>query len=69
MIDALINAQDRTRFVDAVRAYDRVLMSGSYLVPLYFKPEQWVEHWKQIERPEITPLYGVQLPTWWRRPD
>ncbi len=69
MIDALINAQDRTRFVDAVRAYDRVLMSGSYLVPLYFKPEQWVAHWKQIERPEITPLYGVQLPTWWHRPD
>jgi peptide/nickel transport system substrate-binding protein len=65
MIDAIINARSRTEFVDAVRAYDRVLLSGAYLVPLYFKPVQWVAHWKRISRPETVPLYGSQLPTWW----
>ena len=65
MIDALINARTRDEFVEAVRAYDRVLLSGAYIVPLYFKPEQWIARWKRIERPEVTPLQGSQLPTWW----
>ena len=68
MIDAIINARTRPEFVDAVRAYDRVLLSGSYVVPLYFKPVQWVARWSGVKRPETTPLYGSQLPTWWREP-
>ena len=69
MIDALINARTRNEFVEAVRAYDRVLLSGAYIVPLYFKPEQWIARWKRIERPEVTPLQGSQLPTWWHEPN
>jgi peptide/nickel transport system substrate-binding protein len=65
MIEALINARTREEFVDAVRAYDRVLLSGAYVVPLYFKPQQWIARWKRIERPDMTPLQGSQLPTWW----
>jgi len=66
MIDALINARTRDDFIQAVRAYDRVLLSGAYVIPLYFKPEQWLARWKRIERPETPPLQGSQLPTWWR---
>lgn len=66
LIDRLINARTREEFVETVRAYDRVLMSGAYLVPLYFRPEQWVARWSHIKRPEKTPIYGYQLPTWWR---
>ena len=69
MINALINARERPEFIDAVRAFDRVLLSGSYLVPLYFRPEQWVAHWKRIERPDTVPLQGTQLPTWWHAKD
>ena len=65
MIEALINARTREDFVDAVRAYDRVLLSGAYVIPLYFKPEQWIARWNRIERPGTTPLQGSQLPTWW----
>jgi peptide/nickel transport system substrate-binding protein len=65
MIEALINARTRDEFVDAVRAYDRVLLSGAYVVPLYFKPEQWIARWSRIEQPETVPLQGAQLPTWW----
>lgn len=65
MIDALINARTRDDFIQAVRAYDRVLLSGAYVIPLYFKPEQWIARWKRIERPETPPLQGSQLPTWW----
>lgn len=66
MIEALINARSREDFIEAVRAYDRVLLSGSYVVPLYFKPEQWIARWRRIEHPDTVPLQGAQLPTWWR---
>ena len=33
----------------AVRAYDRVLLSGFYVVPLYYQPEQRVAHWGHRE--------------------
>jgi peptide/nickel transport system substrate-binding protein len=68
MIDALLNARDRPAFEDAVRAYDRVLLSGAWVVPLYHQPEQWVGRWSHIGRPDKTPLTGYQLTTWWRQP-
>jgi len=68
MIDALLNARDRPAFEDAVRAYDRVLLSGAWVVPLYHQPEQWVARWSHIGRPDTTPLTGYQMTTWWRQP-
>ncbi len=68
MIDALLNARERPAFEDAVRAYDRVLLSGAWVVPLYHQPEQWVARWNHIGRPDTTPLTGYQLTTWWRQP-
>lgn len=65
MIDALMNARTQEDFQAAVRAYDRLLVDGHYVVPLYHLGEQWVAHWKRIARPETVPLYGYQLPTWW----
>ncbi|WP_416797772.1 extracellular solute-binding protein [Ciceribacter azotifigens] len=65
MIDALMNARTQEDFQAAVRAYDRLLVDGHYVVPLYHLGEQWVAHWKRIARPEQVPLYGYQLPTWW----
>ena len=69
MIAALLNAGTREDFVTAVRAYDRVLLNGHWLAPLYFQAEQWVAHWARIKRPEKTPLYGYQLSSWWRQAD
>ena len=67
MIDHLLTARSQEEFVTAVRAYDRLLLSGAYVVPLYFQPDQWVARWAGIKHPETTPIYGYQLPTWWRR--
>lgn len=64
-IQAMLNARSTEDFTAAVRAYDRLLLSGHYLVPLYHIGEQWVARWKHIEHPSATPLYGYQLPTWW----
>ena len=66
MIDALLKARDKDDFVTAVRAYDRVLLSGHYLVQLYHLEGQRVAHSSAIRHPAATPVYGYQLQTWWR---
>jgi peptide/nickel transport system substrate-binding protein len=68
MIDALLKAEDRDDFVSALRALDRVLLSGDYVVPLFYLPRQWVAHWQALRRPEATPLYGYQIDAWWHDP-
>ena len=65
-IDNLLHARSKEEFVSAVRAYDRVLLSGFYVVPLYHLDEQRVAHASTIRRPGKTAIYGYQLQTWWR---
>ena len=68
LINAMLSAATREDFVAALRAYDRVLISGYYTVPLFYLPEQWVARWTRIERPETTALTGYSMPTWWAKP-
>jgi peptide/nickel transport system substrate-binding protein len=68
MIAALLKAEDRRDFVDAVRALDRVLISGFYVIPLFYPPAQWIARWTTVGRPAATSLYGYLPETWWREP-
>jgi peptide/nickel transport system substrate-binding protein len=68
MIAAMLRARERTDFVAAVRALDRVLISGSYVVPLFYLPEQWVARRTFIEHPKRTSLSGYLPETWWHQP-
>ena len=68
MIAALLKARSRADFVDAVRALDRVLMSGNYVVPLFYLPQQWVARWTYIRHPAQTSLFGYLPETWWHQP-
>jgi peptide/nickel transport system substrate-binding protein len=51
-----------------VRALDRVLISGFYVIPLFYPPAQWVARWTTVGRPATTSLYGYLPETWWREP-
>jgi peptide/nickel transport system substrate-binding protein len=68
LIDALIKAKDRADVVAAVRALDRVLISGFYVVPLFHPPEQWVARWTGIAHPATASIMGYVPETWWRQP-
>jgi len=68
MIAALLKAETRADVVGAVRALDRALISGNYVVPLFYVPEQWVARWTYIERPRTTSMHGYLPETWWRQP-
>ena len=65
MITAMLEARDRVDFVAAVRALDRVLLSGDYVIPLFHQPDQWVAVWSHIKFPETTSLYGYRVDSWW----
>ncbi|MDB5643182.1 MAG: uncharacterized protein JWN07_2499 [Hyphomicrobiales bacterium] len=72
MIAALLAAHSHEDFVSAVRALDRVLLSGFYIVPLFHAPEQWFAYSTALARPERTaqfaaPLFGATLDSWWRK--
>jgi len=68
MIAELLKARTRAEVVAAVRALDRVLMSGFYVVPLFYAPDQWLVRWKTIQRPATTSLLGYLPETWWHAP-
>jgi peptide/nickel transport system substrate-binding protein len=65
MIEALLQAVSQEDFTAAVRAFDRVLMSGEYVIPLFHLPKVWVAYWNQLRYPAKLPLSGFDLDTWW----
>lgn len=64
MIAAMLEAREREDFVTAVRALDRVLLSGHYVIPLYHAPDQWVARWNNLDHPQVQPNF-VRFDTWW----
>ena len=69
LIAAMLQAREHPAFVSAVRALDRILMSGSYAIPVFNVQEQWIARWNHVERPMVTALTGYLPETWWRRPE
>lgn len=65
MIEAMLNATSDQDFVAAVRAFDRVLISGDYVIPLFHLPAAWIAHWSHLKFPATLPLAGYDLDTWW----
>ena len=66
MIAAMLDAKSHEDFVTAVHAFDRVLLSGYYVIPLFHSPEQLIAHWTGIAHPNVTALSGYLPETWWR---
>lgn len=72
LIAALLAATSHDDFITAVRAYDRVLLSGFYVVPLYHASDQWLAHSTDIARPArlpryASPMFSPTLESWWRQ--
>jgi microcin C transport system substrate-binding protein len=73
VVDALIGkvvaAKTRDELVTATRAVDRVLRTGHYWVPHWYKASHNLAFWNKFSRPSIKPKYdrGV-ITTWWFDP-
>jgi microcin C transport system substrate-binding protein len=66
LIDKIIAADNRTSLTTACRALDRVIRSGRYWVPHWYKAAHWLAYWDVFNRPATKPRYARGVPeTWW----
>ncbi|UWQ19255.1 extracellular solute-binding protein [Jannaschia sp. M317] len=70
MIDAMLNAESQGDYVAAIRALDRVLTSGRYVVPVWHNPISWIAHDARLTfAADRLPIYGdwigFQPDVWW----
>ncbi len=64
MITAILEARSHENFVSSVRALDRALLSGNYVVPLYHLPKQWIAYWARVAHAAKVSLYGYPMDSW-----
>lgn len=62
-------AKTRAELQKLAQTLDKKLQSGTYFVPTYYNPNDYIAYWKPLKRPETVPLYGIVLETWWMEPN
>jgi len=67
LIELVIGANDRKSLITRVRALDRVLLWGHYVIPQFHNRVFRVAYWNHFGRPENPPLYSIGLDTWWHK--
>jgi microcin C transport system substrate-binding protein len=66
LIEKIIAADNRANLTHACRALDRVIRSGRYWVPHWYKASHWLAYWDVFGRPAMKPRYARGAPeTWW----
>ncbi len=79
-IDALATAipetKSRAELVSDVKALDRLLMEGHYVIPLFYPGADFVAYRTFLHHPQTKPVYGLAqevfgnvLETWWAKPE
>ena len=69
MIQTMLSSTAREDFVAATQALDRVLISGRYVVPMWYSKISRLAHVKELHFPDRLPIYGdwlgFQPEVWW----
>jgi microcin C transport system substrate-binding protein len=66
LIERVANARSRQDLNVACRALDRVLRSGYYWVPMWYRVSDLLAYWDMFSRPQTKPRYSSGAPgTWW----
>ncbi|WP_339862337.1 extracellular solute-binding protein [Thalassospira alkalitolerans] len=69
LIDLVVDADNRESLVQRVRALDRVLQWGFYVIPQYYLGGERMAYWDVFGRPDTVPLKGTSIMTWWIDPE
>ena len=69
LIGLVIDADNRETLVQRVRALDRVLQWGFYVIPQYYLGGDRMAYWDVFGRPDTVPLKGTSVMTWWIDPE
>ncbi len=69
LIDTMLSTQEAETFTAAVRALDRVLTAGRYVIPIWQFDKGRIAHAKELKHPTRLPLYGDGIgfmpDVWW----
>ncbi|MBW2541299.1 MAG: ABC transporter substrate-binding protein [Deltaproteobacteria bacterium] len=65
LIELVIAAKNREELINRVRALDRVLLWGFYMIPHFYISADRLLYWDRFGRPEIVPSEGLAIDTWW----
>ncbi len=66
LIEKIIAAETRPELVTAARALDRVVRSGYYWIPHWYKASHRIAYWDVFGHPATKPRYSRGIPeTWW----
>jgi len=66
LVEKVIAAESRTDLITACKALDRIIRSGRYWVPHWYKAQHWLAYWDSFGRPPAQPRYALAIPqTWW----
>lgn len=72
MVDAMLASRSSEEFTSAVRALDRILTSGRYVIPIFMYDKGRIAHDAALKYPDELPIYGdgvYWLPeVWWMEP-
>lgn len=65
LVGKVIRAPDREELVYRVRALDRVLLHGHYVIPQWYLPRDRIAYWAYLKKPDNTPKNGIDIDNWW----
>lgn len=68
LAQSIPTATSREDLAEKTALLDEKLWAGSYMIPLYHNPVDFVAYWRNLKHPKITPLYGMVVETWWMEP-
>lgn len=73
VIDHLLSettkADSYEQLIPMVRAMDRVLMWGHYVIPKWHTQKTHLAHWHHLDHPPQDHLYWLDLNSWWYKPE
>ncbi len=69
LCNTITNAQEREDLVSAVKALDRILLWGHYVVPLGHRTKDYVAYWNVIDHPPVGPTGLPSVHTLWAKPE
>lgn len=67
LIEKIIHAQNEKELVTAVHALDRVLLHSYLVIPHWYSSVTRLLHTPFIQMPEVIPLQGMDMMTWWKK--
>lgn len=69
LIRLIIVSEDKTEYREAIRALDRVILDGHYMIPQWYSPHNRVAYRKGLKHPVTKVPAGFDPLTWWREAD